>query len=730
MRRSIHAALLLCVISVPALAAASSNPDKPSEFIFIAQVVLLLLTGRALGEVMQRIGQPAILGQLLAGIALGPSLLGVLAPEFHAAVFPASAAQHAMLDAASQLGILLLLLLTGMEVDLPLILRMGRAAAAISICGIAIPFAAGVALGELLPEWFLPQPELRLVTSLFLGTTLAISSVKIVAAVVREMNFLRRTLGQLMVAAAIVDDTIGWIIIAVIFGIALHGGVDLVSLSTVVAATLAFLGISLTIGQRVVATAMRWSNDRMESELPVITVILVIMGTMALITDAIGVHSVLGAFVAGVLVGRSPILTTHVRDQLRGATVALFMPIFFGVAGLGADLRVLADPSLLMATVAFILIASIGKFAGAFAGGELAGLTIRESLALGCGMNARGSTEVIVASIGLSIGALNQELYTMIVAMAFITTMAMPPSLRWALGRIPLGEAEAERLAREEIESKGFLGNVERLLLAVDDSPDGRFVARLGGILSAWRRIPVTVLAVDRPAPVAREAAAMVQEGADAAAEGPARKHDIITAPAAADSEAAVATEARKGYGLMLVGVGTAMAAQQEGNEASADLATAFAGPVGLVDARGAHRNDPTGSTLNILVPVAGTQESGRALEVALALARAGSSAVTLMHVVPSGTRSLVSPRFVLEQGVLKQAVDLAEVFDVPTRTVIRRGMSPAEAILYQLQRGGHDLVILGVRSRTGTPLSFGDAAAAVLERSEASVMLVAGPSA
>jgi hypothetical protein len=172
------------------------------------------------------------------------------------------------------------------------------------------------------------------------------------------------------------------------------------------------------------------------------------------------------------------------------------MPVFFGIAGLSADLTVLRDPALLLIAGGLILIASLGNFGGAFLGGALAELFRRECFALGCGKNARGSTEVIVATIGLSMGALSQTLYTMIVAMAFVTTMAMPPMLRWALARLPVSSEEADRLAREEIESKSFIGNLERMLVAADHSANGRFATRLGGIVSAWRRIPTTVLEV------------------------------------------------------------------------------------------------------------------------------------------------------------------------------------------------------------------------------------------
>ena len=166
-------------------------------------------------------------------------------------------------------------------------------------------------------------------------------------------------------------------------------------------------------------------------------------------------HFVLGAFIAGVLVGQSPILTQHIDAQLRGLIVALFMPVFFATAGLSTDLRALARPDLLVLTVVLIALASIGKFSGAFLGGRLGGLSYAESFAVGCGMNARGSTEVMVASIGLSMGALSQRLYTAIVAMAVVTTMAMPPMLRWALRRLPMSSRGAGAHRTRGVRSPG-----------------------------------------------------------------------------------------------------------------------------------------------------------------------------------------------------------------------------------------------------------------------------------
>ena len=174
-----------------------------------------MVVGRLLGEAMNRIGQPSVMGMLLGGVLLGPSMLGALWPDLQHALFPRTAEQKAMLDGVSQFGILLLLLLTGMETDLKLVRKVGKAALSISLTGVAVPFLCGFALGQFMPEALLPHPDQRLLTSLFLGTALSISSIKIVAAVVREMGFTRRNLGQIIVASAICEDSIGWVIIAI-----------------------------------------------------------------------------------------------------------------------------------------------------------------------------------------------------------------------------------------------------------------------------------------------------------------------------------------------------------------------------------------------------------------------------------------------------------------------------------------------------------------------------------
>ena len=753
---------------------AAEGGKGPSDAIFFAQIITLMMVGRVLGEAMLRLRQPAVMGQLIAGLLLGPSFFGFLFPDLQHALFPKNTEQKAMIDAISQFGILLLLLLTGMETDLKLVRQSGRASLFASLMGIVIPFLCGVGLGEMLPDSMLPDPGKRLITSLFLGTALSIASVKIVAMVVREMNFMRRVVGQVILASAIIDDSVGWIIVSIIFSLALHGSIETVSLAQSVIGTIVFMVASLTIGRRAVFFIIRWVNDTFVSEFAVITAILVIMGVMALITYLIGVHTVLGAFVAGLLVGESPILTRHIDEQLRGIITAFFAPVFFGIAGLTADLTILADPKIALFTIGLILIASVGKFTGAFVGAELGGLTKREGFALACGMNARGSTEVIIATVGLSMGALNQDLFTMIVAMALLTTMAMPPTLRWALSRIPMRKEEKQRLEREELEARGFVPNLERLLLAVDDSPNGQFASRVAGVLAGTHGMPTTVLHIPDSGKIegtmpdnSEKMGVPPDKKKDEESKGSARKTEktekrIEKAEKAGDtvqqaaaeikdkqkseekvdasvevttivheqpSPATIAEEAKKGYDAFIIGLEATSKRSADFDSGVANLARGFDGPLIIAAARDDLEKKPN-SEFSVLVPVNGTEPSRRAAEVAITLARATKAPVTVLYVAARtagrrGMRRGIRNRR-NEEAILKDIVAIADGYNMSIRTAVVAEPAADEAILREIERRSHNLVVMGVGRRPGERLFFGDTAAALLEKSERSLLFVA----
>ncbi len=739
--RSIFWAFAVLLLLTAVADAEGQKPAHPSDFLLLVQIVMLIAVGRGLGEIMQRIGQPSVIGELLGGLLLGPSLFGWVWPEAQSAIFPAMPEQKAMIDGIAQFGILLLLLLTGMETDLKLVRKVGRAAISISVMGILVPFVCGFTLGQFLPDSLLPHPEERLVASLFLGTALSISSVKIVAVVVREMKFMRRNVGQIIVATAIIDDTIGWIIIAIIFSLASRGSLDILSIGQAIVGTLAFLAVSFTIGRWLVFQLIRWANDYLVSSAAVITVILLLMCGMAMVTHLIGVHTVLGAFVAGVLVGESPILTKQIDERLRGLISSLFMPVFFGLAGFSADLTVLKDPNLLLLTGALVLIASVGKFGGAFAGGALGGLDRQQSFALASGMNARGSTEVIIATIGLSMGVLSQNLFSMIVTMAILTTMAMPPMLRAALARLPLGKDEKARLEKEEMEQKGFVANLERLLLAVDESTNAKFAAHVAGLLAGTRGLPITVLHIGarakheekkRAEDASHESA--VKQAARAVADAEAevtRDVDVTTRVRQKKAGDAVIDEARKGFDLLVVGLDKVAGANEGFDRKIEETSAGFEGPLAIVAAKGVHLKQPTSSAFRILVPVSGSAASRRGAEVAIALARISQTPLHVIYVTTTRDKGVrrkgVTMPLVREEGILKDIGAHAARYDVEVTTTIRVNAAPEEAILQEIKASGVDLIVMGVDRIAGDTLNFGAIAAAVLKKSKVSALLVTG---
>ena len=712
---------------------------------FVAQLILLLLVGRLVGEAMTRIGQPAIFGQLLAGILLGPSVFGAALPELRHLVFPDVPALKSMMGAVSQIAIMLLLLLTGMETDLSQVGRKRVAVVSSSLLGIAVPFACGVALAYALPPAVIPSQVERLVTALFLGTALSISSVKIVAMVLMEIGAIRRDVGQIILATAILDDTLAWIIIAVITGIAADGVVDFRDIGTSLAFTGLFLAASFMIGRRAVARLILWCNDNMKIEMPVISAILVLMFAMALVTDLIGVHAALGAFVAGILIGQSPFLSEHIEDQLRGFIVAFFSPVFFAVAGLGMDLRTLLDPALLVMTLAIILVASGGKFLGALAGGRIGGLTVPESLALATGLNARGSTEVIIASIGLSIGALSGQLYTMIVAMAVVTTMIMPPTLRWMIARVPLRDEETKRLDREEAEQRQSLPHMERALVYVDASRNGEMTASLAGLFAVRQNVLMTLLEAapggeakagghtgrDRLRAAAEKARAPHGDGATSAgAPAVAVKRmigQLLQARSVANGDG-LKSEIAKGYDIAFVGIRQPMTASTPHfEEPLQGLVATFDGPIAILINGGRLAFEPD-RRLDILVPTGGRPEARLATEIALALAGASGGALTVFHVFDPRVETMLVGGRSRRAGMslLVDAHRLGKRGGVPVRGLTATNQRLDVEIRRAVRRERYDLVVLGASLRHGDARFLGPGVLGLVQSLDAPVLVVA----
>ena len=712
----------------------------------------MLLVGRLLGELMLRIRQPEVLGQLIAGILIGPTVLGNVWPVAHDILFPGTPEMKEMIDGVSQVGILMLLLLAGIETDFSIVGRKKRAAFMTSVAGIVVPFGCGLILGEFLPDSLLPAPEKRLVTALFLATALSISSIKIVAMVLMEVDFMRRNLGQLMLASAIIDDTIGWIIVAVISGIAAEGVLNFKRVGLTLGGTLVFLGISFSYGRTLVTHIIRWTNDTLYLEFSVLSVILVLMFLMAVVTDLIGVHTVLGAFTTGVLVGQSPMMTNHIREQLRGVVLGLFAPVFFAVAGLSVNLTILADPLQLKLAVGLILIASFGKLTGCFIGAKLGSLTSREAIALAIGMNARGTTEVIVATIGLSIGILTNDFFTLIVIMAVSTTMIMPPMLRWALARIPITKSEKERLKREEAEADEFVPHVERLLIVADQYRSGELAAKLGGLFAGTRKVMATVLQLEQVASetdpdsersIEQSVRSALELGTKQSmavqnakldeketVEPPAQLKTVISTDKPSE---AIAKEIKKGYDMVFVGLEDALSINGTSpmtlNSSIEQVVKECKNPLAILVSKDRPAPKLDLESINILVPISGTRYSRIAAEVAIAIAKGCAGKVTALNVSPPAKQTAFA-RISREQlrpgrAVLDDIRKLGKREGVTVKTFAQIKPTPEPAILNEVHKGKHNLLVLGANVRSGSSLFFGHSILTLLKGADCSVLVV-----
>ncbi|TYK52756.1 cation:proton antiporter [Actinomadura decatromicini] len=424
-------------------------PLGAREFmIFLLQVALLLLLALLLGELASRLRLPPIVGELCAGVIAGPSVLAQLSPELSDWLLPRNAAQFHLLDAAGQIGVLLLVGLTGISMDLGLARRYGTTAARVSIAGIAIPLSLGVLTGLALPDSFVPDGADRSTFVLFLGVAMGVSAIPVLAKTLMDMNLLQRDIGQLTLSAVLIDDIVGWLLLSVVSAMATTG-----VRAGEVALSFGYLGLVIVcalLAYPLVGKALRLadaSDRRAGGGGTTIAVVTTLILLSSAATQAMKLEAVFGALVAGMVIGRSPALDHAKLGPLRGVVRAVFAPLFFATAGLRMDLTALGRPKVLLVGVSVLAAAVVGKFLGAYLGARLSRLGRWEAAALGAGMNARGVIEVIIAMVGLRLGVLSPEMYTIIILVAIVTSLMAPPVLRACMARV---ETTPEELRRAE----------------------------------------------------------------------------------------------------------------------------------------------------------------------------------------------------------------------------------------------------------------------------------------
>lgn len=401
-------------------------------FLFLAEVAVLFAAARVGGEIATRIGIPMHVGELICGMLLGPSLLGWVWPEAFDALFPGDQLQRSLLEILSWMGIIFLVLIAGLETRLGILRRTPGAVLGGWIGGFGLPFMAGFALGMVFPEQLVPPDIEQPIFALFLATAMSISAIPVIARILMDLDLYGTRLGMIILSTAIADDTIGWVVLSIVAGLA-TGGVEVGAVARTVLLTAAFIVLAFSVGKRLVRRAMRFSS-RLRMPYPQLSMMIFLIFAFGALTQAIGVHLVLGAFVAAILIGRNQRIDPEAVAAVRHVGMGFFVPFFFAYTGIKVDLTTLHGSAFVF-TVLAVLVACLGKIIGGGLGARLGGLPKWEALAVGFGLNARGAMELVIAAIGLSIGLLTDATYAIIVLIAVLTTVMAAPLLKFCVAR-------------------------------------------------------------------------------------------------------------------------------------------------------------------------------------------------------------------------------------------------------------------------------------------------------
>ncbi len=677
-----------------------SGLTVPSDqaLVLWTQVAVLLVCARLLGGLARRLGQPALVGALVAGVALGPSVLGRVWPSLgHWFVPRDQPAQLHLLGAITGFSLLVLAVVLGTEVDLGLLRRLGRAAGTVSLGSIVLPGLATVAAVWPLAAELSPGSRNTLLLAVAIGGALSVSSLPIVAQIVMDLRLSRRDLGQLALAVAGVNDVYGFLLLAALVVLAGTGGLGGVLLP--VAGLLVLVVLLPVPGQRVVDRLLRRVRSRGGETSAAVAVTLGVGLALAALTQAFRMDAALGAFVAGVLLGRSRLRHTAALRSVAAMVSAVFAPLYFASAGLQIDLGLLAHPGVIAAVAIVLVVAVASKYAGALAGAAAGGLPSRDGSALGVVLNARGAMQIIIGSAALRIGLIDQRGFTALVIVSLVAATAVSPVLDRLVTRWPGTREEQRRLAREEQLANNVFVRQARLLLPMQDCEAPLDAA----------------LVIDRVWPPEAELTALgVREGC------PAQPAEVLgglmarpvreVARPEMSLSAAIAAESRLGYDLLAVGL-------VPGQSVLPDwLVTLFdtGAPPTLLVRRG--RGPAAHQPRRILVPVHGTRSSRAGVEVAAELAQASGAEVLLLHVesgheprlpsppagpLPPGTSGAPPSTTVpVTDAVLGEALELAGRLGARASGLHRAGAPVGPLIAEVVRQSGAGALVLGTRLR------------------------------
>lgn len=399
--------------------------------ILLAQIITIIFVARFFGWVFKKIGQPTVIGEIIAGIVLGPSLIGMYFPEFSATLFPTQSLGN--LQFLSQIGLILFMFVIGMELDLKVLKNKAHEAVLISHASIIIPFALGMGLAYFIYQSFAPKGVQFLSFGLFLGIAMSITAFPVLARIVQERGLHKTRLGTIVITCAAVDDITAWCLLAAVIAIVKAGSFVSALYIIVLAALYVFLMIKVIRPFLKKVGDLHSSRENLSKPIVAIFFLTLIISSYA--TEVIGIHALFGAFMAGAIMPENTKFRNIFIEKVEDIALVLLLPLFFVFTGLRTEIGLLNDPYLWKVTGLIILVAVVGKFIGSALAAKYVGQNWKDSLTIGALMNTRGLMELVVLNIGYDLGVLTPEIFAMMVIMALVTTFMTGPALdliNWA----------------------------------------------------------------------------------------------------------------------------------------------------------------------------------------------------------------------------------------------------------------------------------------------------------
>jgi Kef-type K+ transport system membrane component KefB/nucleotide-binding universal stress UspA family protein len=692
-------------------------------FSFLAFAILLLAT-RSAAELARRFGQPEVLGELMGGFLVGPSVLGALAPRAFRLTFSLPAVAHGM-SLLSWFGAILLLLIAGIEADL-VILREKALPGLLAATG-AIGSSIFITT-YLATHWMGRSGE----SGFCLGVVCSVTAVSVTAKLLIDKDALRRGYSQVLLAAGIASEIVVWPMLSVLS--ALHDGHNPVLAGIRSAGyVVAFFAAMLTGGRRVVFWAMRRvaaSVGIANGDLSLILILVVLSGT---ITAAAGLHPLLGAFAFGVLLSRAPRATVALKERIQTLTVSFVAPIFFGLAGMRVNLFDLHGASSIRGIVILLFIVGLIKITFAYVGARVGRLSPWESASVATGLNLKGGTDVVVAIVGAQLGLLSTDLYTMYAVVAILTVLITPPILSRLTARAQPSDAETERLNHEEAKRRAYFADMERVLVPEIPELHPELIVGIVGLIAEAKNterelFDITELTT-QPASTETEHESPKELSAGLQKASALEHVSIERARSSKDSLEAVLQASQT---QQIIFVGSHSVRMDRAIFSFGDIHDELICKATCDVLLSIHEETHLPSPTKILIPVNGLEHSLAAADVAAYIAKACNAELVLFNVAYAHLDPMFwkegSQRDVLQRGysIVREAQFRVARLGVWTATKVKFYADPAEAVLRELGRKDYGLVVMGGVARANSPnLSLGNSIERVMREAQVPRLLL-----